>query len=44
MTPFEKLILGLIALYLLSHAVVHWGAKAAVPARLVELAEAIVTT
>jgi hypothetical protein len=43
MTPFEKLILGLIALYLLSHAVARWGAEAAVPARLVSLAETMVT-
>jgi hypothetical protein len=43
MTPFEKLLLGLIALYFLSHAIARWGAEAALPAGAVALAERIVT-
>ena len=43
MTAFEKFLIGLIALYLLSHAVLRWGLAAGVPAQVIALAEGIAT-
>lgn len=43
MTPFEKILLGLVGLYLLSHAMLKWGQQLGVSATVIELAESLVT-
>ncbi|MGO9490387.1 MAG: hypothetical protein ACLQBB_15350 [Solirubrobacteraceae bacterium] len=43
MTPFEKVLVGLITLWLLSHALLKWGREAAIPAGVLALAESLVT-
>jgi hypothetical protein len=42
-TNFELFILGLVGLWLLSHATVRWGLAAGIPASVVSLAESAVT-
>ena len=44
MTACEKVILGLILLWALSHLVLKWGREAAIPATIIKVAESLVTT
>jgi hypothetical protein len=43
MTAFEKVLLGLIAMWFLSHALLKWGREAGLPAGALSLAEWAVT-
>lgn len=43
MTAFEKFLLALFALFLLSHATLKWGLAAGIPAGMISLAESLVT-
>jgi hypothetical protein len=44
MTNYEKFILALIMLWVLSHMAVKWGKAAGVPARAISLAESLVVS
>ncbi|HUB99866.1 MAG TPA: hypothetical protein VMS11_08590 [Solirubrobacterales bacterium] len=43
MTNFEKFLLALLALYVISHLAVRWGTAAGVPRSTISLAESLVT-
>ena len=44
MTPVEKVTVGLVLLWVLSHALLKWGTEAGLPASVLALAEWAVTT
>jgi hypothetical protein len=44
MSPVEKVIVGLVLLWVLSHALRKWGSEAGLPASVLALAEWAVTT